>query len=117
MNSYQAVRERKELHPELFCPVPRCLWRTGGKNGSPCRNHPVASTQPHPASTPPQSVAPRRATGTLTTPTEGVPTPRSATDRESWRSEAHDAYCGCDECEQDVQNLIDVHRSYMDGVI
>ena len=24
------VRRNKEKHPENFCPVKRCLWRTGG---------------------------------------------------------------------------------------
>jgi hypothetical protein len=33
------VRERKEKHPELYCPMARCLWRTGGP---PCPKH-VAS--------------------------------------------------------------------------
>ena len=23
------VAELKRLHPERFCPAPRCLWRTG----------------------------------------------------------------------------------------
>ena len=24
------VAANKQKHPERFCPVPRCLWRTGG---------------------------------------------------------------------------------------
>lgn len=24
------VRLNKEAHPELYCPVGRCMWRTGG---------------------------------------------------------------------------------------
>lgn len=27
----------KELHPEKYCPQPRCLWRTG--DGSRCPRH------------------------------------------------------------------------------
>lgn len=30
------VRENKEKHPELYCPNPKCLWRTGG---GPCPRH------------------------------------------------------------------------------
>jgi hypothetical protein len=37
------VRAAKEAHPELFCAVPRCLWRTGGAHGTPCRKHPVSA--------------------------------------------------------------------------
>lgn len=40
------VRENKEAHPENYCRVARCLWRTGGPTGSPCRNHPVATPAP-----------------------------------------------------------------------
>lgn len=31
------VAQDKALHPERFCPVPRCLWRTG--DGSRCPRH------------------------------------------------------------------------------
>lgn len=30
------VAQHKEKHPELYCPVRRCLWRTGGGN---CPRH------------------------------------------------------------------------------
>lgn len=33
------VREHKERRPELYCPAPRCLWRTG--DGSRCPRHPA----------------------------------------------------------------------------
>lgn len=43
----QTVRRGKEAHPEYYCPVPSCLWRTAGRvngefklNVKPCRNHP-----------------------------------------------------------------------------
>ncbi len=36
------VREHKEAHPDMYCKVKNCLWRTGGPHGSPCRNHPVS---------------------------------------------------------------------------
>jgi hypothetical protein len=35
----KAARERKAAHPELYCPVARCLWRTG--DGSRCPKHPA----------------------------------------------------------------------------
>jgi len=35
------VREHKAAHPEMYCSVRGCLWRTGGRNGSPCRKHPA----------------------------------------------------------------------------
>jgi hypothetical protein len=34
----KAAREQKERHPELYCPVDRCLWRTGGGR---CPKHPA----------------------------------------------------------------------------
>ena len=45
----KSERERKEQHPELYCPARRCLWKTAmvhadGKryilNADPCRRHP-----------------------------------------------------------------------------
>ncbi len=33
----KAARERKEKHPDLYCPATRCLWRTG--DGSRCPRH------------------------------------------------------------------------------
>lgn len=30
------VRERKEKHPHLYCPHPRCLWRL---SSGPCPKH------------------------------------------------------------------------------
>ena len=41
MRTAAAVRKRKSERPEDYCHVPACLWRTGGKYGSPCRKHPV----------------------------------------------------------------------------
>jgi len=42
MASYRAVAakvaESKRLHPDQFCPVDRCLWRTGGGR---CPRHPA----------------------------------------------------------------------------
>ncbi len=32
-----SVRKSKEAHPDKFCPVPTCLWRTG--DGSKCPKH------------------------------------------------------------------------------
>jgi len=32
-----SVRKSKEAHPERFCPVKDCLWRTG--DGSRCPKH------------------------------------------------------------------------------
>lgn len=26
-----SVRRNKEAHPERYCPIPNCLWRSGGK--------------------------------------------------------------------------------------
>lgn len=46
-----AVRLAKERSPDQFCPVPRCLWRIKGHDGSPrkpCRNHPVAAPKVSP---------------------------------------------------------------------
>lgn len=40
------VAQRKAHHPEMFCPVPRCLWRT---NGERCPRHQVASLSAHPS--------------------------------------------------------------------
>jgi hypothetical protein len=41
MPSYRSVAanvaQHKENHPELYCPVRRCLWRTG--DGSNCPRH------------------------------------------------------------------------------
>lgn len=51
MNTAARVRLDKEAHPEKYCRVPRCLWRTIVFNGGtapiikPCRNHPHAN--PH----------------------------------------------------------------------
>lgn len=40
-NIAQRVREQKEQHPENFCPVSRCLWRTNTREGyRPCEKHP-----------------------------------------------------------------------------
>ena len=39
MNAAVIARKNKELHPERYCANPRCLWRTGGPNGSPCPKH------------------------------------------------------------------------------
>ncbi len=36
-----SVRKSKEAHPEKFCPVPNCLWRTG--DGSKCPKHKAAA--------------------------------------------------------------------------
>jgi hypothetical protein len=30
MSTASKVAARKLEHPELYCPSPRCLWRTGG---------------------------------------------------------------------------------------
>ncbi len=30
MSTAAKVAQAKEKRPEQFCPVPRCLWRTGG---------------------------------------------------------------------------------------
>ena len=30
MRTAAKVAAHKEAHPELYCPEPRCLWRTGG---------------------------------------------------------------------------------------
>lgn len=35
------VRRHKEEHPEMYCAYPKCLWRTGGANGTPCQKHPT----------------------------------------------------------------------------
>jgi hypothetical protein len=41
----KAARESKERHPELYCPEPRCLWRTVKRvspttlAGGPCPRH------------------------------------------------------------------------------
>jgi hypothetical protein len=32
-----SVRKDKEKHPEKYCPITKCLWKT--KDGSPCPNH------------------------------------------------------------------------------
>lgn len=32
------VAKHKRLHPELYCPHPKCLWRT---NGGRCPRHPA----------------------------------------------------------------------------
>lgn len=43
MASYRAtaaaVAEQKRRHPEKFCPVDQCLWRTGGGR---CPRHPAS---------------------------------------------------------------------------
>lgn len=43
MASYRAtaaaIAEQKRRHPEKFCPVDRCLWRTGGGR---CPRHPAS---------------------------------------------------------------------------
>lgn len=46
MNAAATVRKMKEAHPENYCRVARCLWRTGGPTGTPCRNHSVAAPAP-----------------------------------------------------------------------
>lgn len=38
MNTAAKVAQRKEKHPEMYCPVPRCLWRT---NGERCPRHAI----------------------------------------------------------------------------
>ena len=30
MSTASKVAANKEHHPDKYCPVPRCLWRTGG---------------------------------------------------------------------------------------
>ena len=41
MNSTASkVAENKRQHPEYYCPVPRCLWRTGGGR---CPRHQLVS--------------------------------------------------------------------------
>lgn len=46
-NIAASVREDKELHPENYCRVPRCLWRIKSRRGdSPCRNHPLPAEVP-----------------------------------------------------------------------
>jgi hypothetical protein len=30
MSTAAKVALQKEKRPEMYCPVPRCLWRTGG---------------------------------------------------------------------------------------
>ena len=44
MRSHTAskVAEHKRRHPEYYCPVPRCLWRTGGGR---CPRHQLASEE------------------------------------------------------------------------
>ncbi len=38
------VAAHKRAHPELYCPITNCLWRTTTPRGpSPCRHHPVSS--------------------------------------------------------------------------
>lgn len=42
MNIAAAVRKEKEQHPESFCPVKGCLWRTTTRYGyKPCETHPI----------------------------------------------------------------------------
>lgn len=42
------VAAEKALHPERFCSVPRCLWRTLTRDGvKPCRKHPAAALHDH----------------------------------------------------------------------
>ncbi len=36
MNVAAQIAQRKERHPEKFCPTPRCLWRTDGTH---CPRH------------------------------------------------------------------------------
>lgn len=43
MNVAATVRGLKDAHPDLYCQEPQCLWQTGGRNGSACRNHPPAA--------------------------------------------------------------------------
>jgi hypothetical protein len=39
----KTVRENKEKHPEYYCGVPNCLWRTQTRGGyKPCGNHQTA---------------------------------------------------------------------------
>jgi hypothetical protein len=35
------VAKHKEAHPELYCPVKKCLWKTGGGR---CVNHEPMNT-------------------------------------------------------------------------
>jgi hypothetical protein len=47
MNAAASARKEKEVHPERFCPAPRCLWKTAKRipntndyeGGGPCPNH------------------------------------------------------------------------------
>jgi len=45
MSTASKVAAYKERYPEVFCPEPRCLWRTG--DGSPCPRHPNARRVAH----------------------------------------------------------------------
>lgn len=51
----KSVAEKKAQHPERYCPVRGCLWKTAevapdGKsyilNADPCRKHPWLNTAP-----------------------------------------------------------------------
>ena len=42
--------ENKRQHPEYYCPVPRCLWRTGGGR---CPRHQLVSEEMREPLTPP----------------------------------------------------------------
>lgn len=38
----KSVSNNKAKHPELYCPEPRCLWRTGGGR---CPRHRLAESK------------------------------------------------------------------------
>jgi hypothetical protein len=42
-------REVKDQHPELFCTIPKCLWRTLHRDGTvtPCVKHPARTRREH----------------------------------------------------------------------
>jgi hypothetical protein len=42
MNTASKVAEYKREHPHLYCPVPRCLWRTGGER---CPRHKLSNEE------------------------------------------------------------------------
>ncbi len=44
MNTAAKVRQHKEKHPDLYCPVKNCLWRIVTPRGEkPCQKHPISS--------------------------------------------------------------------------
>ena len=44
MSTASKVAANKEGHPEQYCPVSRCLWRTGGAR---CPRHQVGTVTRH----------------------------------------------------------------------